>query len=295
MSNSRLHRSWRWYMPLSIPLWSRIWRDYWYITIIAGATLFAFHWLVVTFLPLYNLRYRLNYLHNLPDIVKAMIGGDILSMTSTTAIGSFAYIHPVTLAILAAFAVMLPSWVLVGQIDRGTIELLLSTPTSRRKVILTTILAGIVGGILLILSMLIGTWVGVQHTPKLPQPYQFGRIVYVAINLYAIYLVLLSISVFFSAITSIRGIAVGWSIGLGLASYLLHFLAEWWKVVERIAFLGPLYYFRPIKIVAGEYIVSRNVSIPYDPTRDIVTLLVASAVLLIVSTIWFCRRNIAVV
>jgi len=284
MSRSSEGRSWKWYLPFSGPIWGRIWRDYWYITLIACGTLLAFHWLVVTFLPLYNLRYKFTYIKNLPDIVKAMIGQDILDIISTTSIGSFAYIHPVTLAILVAFAVMMPSWMLVGQIDRGTIELLLSTPTSRRRVVSTTILAGFAGGILLIGAMLIGTWIGVQRT-RLPEPYMFKPIICVAVNLYALYLLMLSISVFFSSITSIRGMAVGWAMGAAVAAYLIHFLSEWWPVIEKISFLGPLYYFRPIKITTGRY----------DPTWDIAILLIASGVLFITSTIWFSKRDIAVV
>lgn len=270
--------------PFSAPIWGRIWRDYWYITIICGATLFAFHWLVITFLPLYNMRYRLNIIQNLPDIVKAMIGQDILEITTWTSIGAFAYLHPVSLAVLVAFAVMLPSWILVGQIDRGTIELLLSTPLTRKKMVYTAALAGLVGGALIIGCMLLGTWVGTQRI-NMTQPFNYSRIVTVAVNLYAVYLLIMSISVFFSCITSIRGIAVGWAMAVCVAAYLIHFLAEWWPLVQKIAFLGPLYYFRPIKIASGTY----------DPTLDIVILTGTGAAFLILSTVWFSRRDIAVV
>ena len=51
--NKRVPNRW---IPFSVPLWGRIWRDYWYLTIICGATLAGFHWLVVTFLPMYDMR-----------------------------------------------------------------------------------------------------------------------------------------------------------------------------------------------------------------------------------------------
>jgi ABC-type transport system involved in multi-copper enzyme maturation permease subunit len=281
---SRPPTSWKRFLPISIPLWNRIWKDYWFTTLICTLTLFLFHWLVVTFLPLYDLRYRLIHIRRMPQILKAMIGPDLMEIVSTTCIGSFAFLHPISLAVLMAIAIMIPSWVLVGQIDRGTIELILSTPTSRRKLLFTTIWAGLFGGVILIAFMLIGVWVGVSTT-KLNEPYHFDLIVRVAINLFALYILFLSISIFFSSIFSIRGLATGWVVAFAVFTYLLHFLSEWWEFFSRISFLGPLYYFRPIKIAAGVY----------DPTRDIVVLLVVSIALLTLSTVWFSRRNIAVV
>ncbi|MFA5863305.1 MAG: ABC transporter permease subunit [Phycisphaerae bacterium] len=271
-------------LPISVPIWGRIWRDYWHITLICGGTLVGFHWLAITFLPKYNMKYRLYIIDNLPGIVKAMIGPDLMQMTSKTSIAAFIYLHPVSLLILVAFAIMMPSWMLVGQIDRGTVELLLATPVSRKKIIFTTFLAGIVGGIVLVASMLLGSWIGIQQTHL--TEIRFDRICVVALNLYMLYLLILSGSIFFSAITSIRGMAVGWTIALGVIAYLLHFLAEWWTWVGKIAFLGPLYYFRPIKIAAGNYT---------DLPKDLTILVAASAVLLVISMIWFSRRDIAVV
>ncbi len=284
MSNLRNNLSWQRFLPISLPLAGRIVRDYWLITFICATTLFSFHWLVVTFLPLYNMRYRLNYIRHLPNIVRAMIGQDVMDMISSTSIGAFAYLHPISLTILMAFAILLPTWVLVGQIDRGTIELILSTPTSRKKILTTTILAGILGGAVLIVGMLLGTRIGIHYT-RLPEPVDFNRLITVAVNLYCLYIQLLAIGVLFSVITSQRGIAVGWTMALAIVSYLLHFLSEWWAFIEKIAFLGPLYYFRPIKIATGLY----------DPTRDMTILLGTSGVIFIISYVWFSRRDIAVV
>jgi len=290
---------WR-FLPFSPALLGRIWRDYWYIGVVCGTTVFGFHWIVITFLPKYNLRYRLYMVKNLPQILKGMIGQDILEIISYTGITSFAYIHPVSLAILIGFAAMVPTWMLAGQIDTGTIELLLATPLSRRKIFGTTLLASLVGGALLIGSMLLGTWMGVSTT-KLTEPVELGRILVVALNLYALYVVVMSASMLFGSIFSFRSLAVGWTVGVAVASYLLHFLSEWWPFVAKISFLGPLYYFRPIKIAAGGYdsrwdITTLKVILAgaYDPRRDITVLLAASAVLLIFAAIRFSRRDIAV-
>lgn len=240
----------------------------------------------VTFLPVYDMKYKLGYIRKWPEVFKAIIGPDIMDLISITSIGSLSYIHPMTLMGLLGFAVLLPSGVIVGQIDRGTIDLVLATPLSRRKFMATTILTGCLGGAILVGAMLLGTWIGIQHTAgELAEPYQYGRIVTCAINLYTVYLVALGYSTFFSAISTIRGWAVGFGCAMGIVVYLLHFLSEWWELVRKISFLGPLYYYRPIKIVTGHY----------DPTGNMLLLTGAAAALLLLGTVCFTRRNIAVV
>ncbi len=273
----------RW-LPISLPLAVRTFWDYWLITLASGATLFGFHWLVVSVVPRFDLKYKLRYIRNMPDIVKAMFGPDLQEIISFTSMGSFGYLHPITLAILMAMAVMIPTWCLSGQIDRGTIELILSTPTTRRKMVFTTILSGVIGGAILTGSMLLGTWVGIQYT-KLPEPLNFRQLVIVAINLYAIYILCMSVGVFFSSMFSVRSIAVGFTVAFSVGAYLIHFLSEWWEFLQKIIFISPLYYFRPFKIASGHY----------DPTQDITILLGISVILLIISTIWFSKRDIAVV
>jgi ABC-2 type transport system permease protein len=287
MPETSVRASWTRYVPFSGVLLARLAKDYWTITGLAVALAVSFHWLFVTFIPMYNLRYKLTYVKRMPAIVRAMIGEDILEISSTTALGSFAYFHPVSLSLLLAFAIWLPTGAIVGQIDRGTIDLVLATPLSRRRFMATTILAGCLGGAVVIAGMLAGTWIGVQRTAmRLPETYEFGRIVLVALNLYAVYLVALAWSTFFAAASTFRGYAVGWAFALSLASYMLHFLSEWWDFVrEHLSQYGPLYYFRAIKVAAGNY----------DPTNDILGLSAVALGIFLVATLWFSRRDIAVV
>lgn len=274
------------YCPISGPMFARICKDYWLVLTLGTALALSFHWLYVTFLPLYNLRYKLRYIKQLPGIVKAMIGGDLFDIISTTSLGAFAYVHPISLMLLIGFAMLLPTGLIVGQIDRGTIELVLSTPLSRKKFMLTNLFAGGLAGAILTGGMILGTWIGVQYThEKLPEPYELRRIFLCVLNLYMLYLLAMSAASFLSAISSIRGWAVGWTFGICLVAYLMHFMSEWWKWVANIAFIGPMYYYHPIKIATGKY----------DPTGDMLAIGAATAVLMILSVICFCRRNIAVV
>ncbi len=271
------------FSPIIAPLWWRICKDYWLLVSACIAALFSFHWLFVTFLPLYGEKYRIiRSMRRLPKFMRGIIGDDVFHITSTTSLGSFAYLHPISLTILMSFAIILSSWTIAGQIDRGTMDLILSTPRPRWKYAFTSIFAGLLGGALLIGSMLLGTWIGVQRT-ALPEPYHYNRIILCAANLYALYIVVLGVGMFLSSISSIRSWAVGWGIAISVISYLLHFFSEWWEFVRKASTVGPLNYFHPIKIAIG-----------YDPTRDIIVLTAAGLSLCIASIICFSRRDIAV-
>jgi len=271
----------RW-LPVSLPLAWRIGCDYLGLLLLSAVTLLGFNWVFVNLLTRWEHRYNLRLIRRLPRIFKAMVGEDIFQMITPTALNAVAYIHPITLVVLLAYAVVLPSGVIVGQIDRGTIDFVLATPLTRRKMMATTIASSLLGGAVLVVSCLVGTWLGIRYT-QLDEPPDFHAIAICAVNLYVLYAVVLGYSLFFSAVSSLRSWAVGWAIGVSLAGYLVHFFSEYWEWMQKIAFLGPLDYFHPVKIAAsGQW-----------PVRDMIVLAVAAAVLMLASTLAFCRRNIA--
>lgn len=267
--------------PIAWPLWWRIWRDHLGLMILSAGVMLGWHWLWVSFLPMYEHRYKLGLIRQLPKIFKAMVGEDLFQMITPTALNAFAYGHPITLVVIMAFVVVIVTDVIVGQIDRGTIDLILATPLTRLKMMTTIILVSLVGGALLVAAMLAGTGLGLHYT-QLVTPVKFSSIVICAINVYVLYVCVLGCAVFISSLSSIRSWAVGWAIGISLASYLLHFLAEWWSLAAKISFIGPLKYFHPVRIAAtGQW-----------PSRDLAVLGAAGAVLMVTATIIFCRRNI---
>ncbi|MEA2025851.1 MAG: ABC transporter permease subunit [Chloroflexota bacterium] len=66
-------------------------------------------------------------------------GGDLFSLQGTIAMGLS---HPFTLLLLAIMAVAFPALAIAGERDRGTLEVTLSRPISRRGLYLTLFVAG---------------------------------------------------------------------------------------------------------------------------------------------------------
>ncbi len=71
-------------------------------------------------------------------------GGDLFSLSGAIALG---FIHPISIAILGVMVVGFPILSIVGERQRGTLEVLLARPISRRALYVVLLLVGaLVGG-----------------------------------------------------------------------------------------------------------------------------------------------------
>ena len=66
-------------------------------------------------------------------------GGDLFSLPGAVALG---FIHPISIAILGVFFVGFPLLSVVGERQRGTLEVLLSRPISRHQLYLVVLVVG---------------------------------------------------------------------------------------------------------------------------------------------------------
>ena len=65
-------------------------------------------------------------------------GGDMFTLPGSIAVG---YIHPIAIALLAIFAIAFPLSGVAGERQRGTLEIVLARPISRRTYYVTLLVA----------------------------------------------------------------------------------------------------------------------------------------------------------
>src|SRR5579871_3297349 len=115
-------------------------------------------------------------------IVQTLMGGEMIDATRAMHMLSISYVHPLTQTILCVWAIGRASGAIAGEIDRGTMELLLAQPIARHSVVLAHFTVEFLTVPVLCLSMWAGTWlgtwlVGLQHNanPLLrADPWPFG-------------------------------------------------------------------------------------------------------------------------
>ena len=70
------------------------------------------------------------------QLVQAIIGGDQIALDQPRDMMSIAYVHPLVLTMLCVWALGRAANAIAGEIDRGTMELLLAQPIRRAQIVL---------------------------------------------------------------------------------------------------------------------------------------------------------------
>src|SRR5262245_42067638 len=70
-------------------------------------------------------------------IIQAMLGTEVGDRIGPQMLQAIAWIHPVVLALTWAHAILFCTRVPVGEVDRGTVDVLLSLPVSRWQIFLS--------------------------------------------------------------------------------------------------------------------------------------------------------------
>ena len=93
-------------------------------------------------------------------IIRTIIGGERVDLDRAMDLLSIGYVHPLVQTIFCVWAVGRASGALAGELDRGTMELLMAQPVSRSRLVLAHFGVDLVVIPLLCLSLWGGTWLG---------------------------------------------------------------------------------------------------------------------------------------
>ena len=179
---------------------------------------------------------------------RMQLGADLGGAVTTTGLMTIGFAHPLMFAFTWVFLLTTCSRVIVGEIERGTADLLLTLPVSRGAVYTNVSVVWMAAGVPVSLAPLLGCGIG-QTIFELPEPLDFSRLAILAANLFALYLAVGSATLFVSTLVSRRALAVAFVLAWLLASFLLNFLAQFWSLADGISALGVLRYYRPLPVV----------------------------------------------
>jgi ABC-2 type transport system permease protein len=214
-------------------------------------------------------------------MVTAWLGVELAETMSAQLFLSILWVHPVVLSLVWAFELIFCTRVPAGEIDRGTIDILLGLPVSRRAVYLGETLVWLVAGVVLLGFLAAGYFIGTRgiSADMRPNP---GDVWMVIVNFSALYLAVGGLSYLISSMSNRRGRAIGAIFGILLASFLLNFIAQFWVPAKQLAFLGILNYYQPA-VVLGDGVF---------PTSDILVLAIIGTVTWVAGGEVMARRSI---
>jgi ABC-2 type transport system permease protein len=198
---------------------------------------------------------------------------------------AIAWVHPVVLAIIWTHVIVFCTRVPAGEIDRGTIDVLFGLPASRWRVYLAETTVLIVSVVFLVALGYLGHRLGMLTTEWEAKP-ALGPLVAVTVNFFCLYLAVGGLAFLVSAVSDRRGRAIGVIFAILLASFLLNFLAQFWRPAELVSFLSLLNYHQPLVVMKAD---------GGWPIGDMTVLLGFGAVTWLAGGIWFARRDLCTV
>ena len=175
----------------------------------------------------------LGVLDVLPSVVKATLGGEMLRVGNTSALIAIGYQHPFVMFLFMLFAVGVPTGLLAGEVQKGTMELILCRPTTKVQVYACAGILTLAGMFVLVLVMFLGTVAAVNLFPfknKVPLE-AFLRL---AVNGGLLASTFGAFSLLCAATFGRLYAAVVASVAVLVASYFVAVISNWWP---RMAFL----------------------------------------------------------
>lgn len=202
---------------------------------------------------------------------------------ATTGIAQFAFglawSHPVLMALLFTHAVIFVTRVPAGEVERGTMDVLLGLPVSRWTLLVSETLAWLLSGAAVLGAMFLGSYLGAQFIKEANRP-DWAQLAIVLVNLAAVYIAAGAAGQLAATCSNRRGRAVLWVLIFLVGSMLLFLLRTIWEPAEKFGFLSLLHYYRPAVILrSGAW-----------PVRDLIVLVSASAALWITTGVILARR-----
>jgi len=255
------------------------------ITLLLGALLLLVEMVLAYVLPTFARQFQMQMMRVefFRNIIKAMLGTDMAEGIGTEMFSAIAWVHPVVLALVWAHAIICCTRVPAGEVDRGTIDVLLGLPVSRWNLYVTESVVWIASALVLLVCAVIGNSIGARlvEGPAFHAP--AARIFIVLVNMLCLYVTVGAAAWFFSALSDRRGRAMGVVFVIVIASFLLNYLAQFWEPAQSLAAFGMLRYYRPLFMLRDGN----------GPTHDMTILMSVAGILWITGGIIFARRDLS--
>jgi ABC-2 type transport system permease protein len=206
-------------------------------------------------------------------VIQTLIGGETIQLDNAMDMLSIGYVHPLMQTVFCIWAVGRAAGAIAGEIDRGTMELLLAQPLARYRLILAHLCVDLVTIPALCLCLWAGNWLGywlvgpihvevpeLKDLPiKLPPPDQSRlhtdpmafapALVAVAALIFAVS----GLTMWLSSRGRFRWRVLGVAVFFFLLQFLLNLIGQMWP--EAFGWARPLtvfYFYQPQQIILGQ-------------------------------------------
>jgi len=171
--------------------------------------------------------------------------GNFSTLAGTISVG---FIHPISIALFGILSAGLTVGALSGERQRGTLELLLSRPLSRRKILVTMLLEGWIGTALVACAYIVGTVIGVQIA-GVQDELAFGQLPTLWLFATLFWGMFATIGIAASASFDTTAPSMAITVAFIMGNYILEVIGQFWDVVEPYRYLSLFNHFAPVDLL----------------------------------------------
>ena len=207
-----------------------------------------FSWLFVWLMSLLKIGAWGALLNLVPKVFQPLIDVPLADLATPTGQLSVLYVHLVTMLVCVGWAVGRGSDSISGEINRGTMDLILSLPVRRASVMIVPGVVAALGAAVLAGSVWLGTLLGVS-TVELHGDVALRQLLPGALNLFTMTFCLTGITTLLSSFSRDRWRTIWLAGGVFLVSMIVKMVSRLWKEGEWLKYLSFLTAFQPQELI----------------------------------------------
>jgi ABC-2 type transport system permease protein len=191
-------------------------------------------------------------------MVQSIIGGENIEINRAGDFMSISYVHPLVLTVLSIWAIGRAANAIAGEIDRGTMELLLAQPIRRTQIVLAHLCVDLIVFPTLCAAVWIGTycgtwWMGLQTAERemlRVDPFRFPPALFCMLGLL---FAVSGLTMWMSSLGRSRAIVWGWAVSTFLIMFLVNVLGQIWN--DYLEWMRPItvyYHYLPQDMIKSD-------------------------------------------
>jgi ABC-2 type transport system permease protein len=190
-------------------------------------------------------------------ITKTFMGGENISIFRPLDMMTVGYVHPLMLIVFGVWGIGRAAGAVAGEIDRGTMELLLAQPLARWRLIFTHFCVDLVLIPLICASMWLGTLLGTHVFPLKLNASAGGEPVFVNAdrfapalwNVAALLFAISGFTMWISARSRSRWRVMGTAVFFMLFQFFVNTIGQLWDAAKFLRPLTFFFYYQPQQII----------------------------------------------
>lgn len=209
----------------------------------------AFQFLIIKLITTIDTRPIISaILEQLPAQMRMFLTQEFLTVLSVEGAAAFGFNHPLVLILLAINALLIPTRDIGGEIESGTMELLLAYPLRRSELLISLWMTGAVILLLIISAAYGGSLAAISIFYELHRDFAF-KMLQIAANLWLLFVVIFSFTLLLATFGKEGGKIGTRAAAVILTFYLLHFLSSIWNALEFSKPFNIFTYYQPAKLM----------------------------------------------